>query len=388
MNISIIDYFRNNISYNYNISDYYNILVETITLFNNKSLELCNNINFDNKLVNVTVTFTIITLIQYAYIYYILGELSRLETRILNITEDMIKENIEKNIEKDNNNSNKRQCFGFNTKKTNNLLRRNPKRSTDNDNKNIARYGDSYLSKEEFLSFIKGVEKEDSVLRANNFINNWAIEKILIEKAELNLNEIQLKKINSLASEYRSSLLSEAYLEAIVNSSIKSEIDSIEIQTLYENNKSLFSLNDDIFKLVFIELPLDFSDTYQVRTKLKRYGRDDQNFLDSISYRYKNFSLTAKNWVTEKKLLEKFPFLTDYSVKSLKNYKFFQFKDSLSLYLIKILDYSKKGGISPIDNVLPTLEYMSLNKRKKELMLKIRSEILKDALHNNKLEIY
>ena len=63
MNISIIDYFRNNISYNYNISDYYNILVETITLFNNKSLELCNNINFDNKLVNVTVTFTIITLI-------------------------------------------------------------------------------------------------------------------------------------------------------------------------------------------------------------------------------------------------------------------------------------------------------------------------------------
>ncbi len=260
--------------------------------------------------------------------------------------------------------------------------------STDNDNKNIARYGDSYLSKEEFLSFIKGVEKEDSVLRANNFINNWAIEKILIEKAELNLNEIQLKKINSLASEYRSILLSEAYLEAIVNSSIKSEIDSIEIQTLYENNKSLFSLNDDIFKLVFIELPLDFSDTYQVRTKLKRYGRDDQNFLDSISYRYKKFSLTAKNWVTEKKLLEKFPFLTDYSVKSLKNYKFFQFKDSLSLYLIKILDYSKKGGISPIDNVLPTLEYMSLNKRKKELMLKIRSEILKDALHNNKLEIY
>ena len=120
----------------------------------------------------------------------------------------------------------------------------------------------------------------------------------------------------------------------------------------------------------------------------KRRENLGQNFLDSISYRYKNFSLTAKNWVTEKKLLEKFPFLTDYSVKSLKNYKFFQFKDSLSLYLIKILDYSKKGGISPIDNVLPTLEYMSLNKRKKELMLKIRSEILKDALHNNKLEIY
>lgn len=133
MNMSFINY-NNFTDYN-NILEYYNILVKTIILFNNKSLELFNNINFDNKLVNITVIFSIITLIQYAYIYYILGELSRLETRILNVTEDMIKENIEKNIEKDNINSNKRQCFGFNIKKTNNLPRRNPKRSTNNDNK-------------------------------------------------------------------------------------------------------------------------------------------------------------------------------------------------------------------------------------------------------------
>jgi len=31
---------------------------------------------------------------------------------------------------------------------------------------------------------------------------------------------------------------------------------------------------------------------------------------------------------------------------------------------------------------------MSINKRKKELMLSIKSEILKDALLNNKFEIY
>ena len=74
--------------------------------------------------------------------------------------------------------------------------------------------------------------------------------------------------------------------------------------------------------------------------------------------------------------------------RSLKNYNFFQFKDSLSLYLIKIKEFVKKGDISPIDYVLPTLEYMSLNKRKKELMLNIKTDILKDALEKNKLEIY
>ena len=259
---------------------------------------------------------------------------------------------------------------------------------TDDNSKNIARYGESFLSKEEFQSLIQGVKTNDSIPMVNSIINNWAIEKILIERAELNLNETKLQKIQSLADDYKSNLLSEAYLEALVNSTINLEVDSIEILNLYENNKSLFDLNEDIFKLVYVELPLDFSDTYVVRSKIKRFKRDDQIFLDSISFLFKNFLLTTEEWISQNSLIQKFPFLTNYNYRSLKNYNFFQFKDSLSLYLIKIKESVKKGDISPIDYVLPTLEYMSLNKRKKELMLSIKTDILKDALEKNKLEIY
>ena len=153
---------------------------------------------------------------------------------------------------------------------------------SDDNSKNIARYGESFLSKEEFLSLIKGVKINDSLSTANTIINNWAIEKILIERAELNLSEIKLQKIESLVEDYKSNMLSEAYLEALVNSSINLEVDSLEILSLYENNKSLFNLNEDIFKLVFVELPLDFSDTYEIRSKIKRLKSDDQIFLDSF----------------------------------------------------------------------------------------------------------
>ena len=258
----------------------------------------------------------------------------------------------------------------------------------DQDSLNIAKYGDTYLSKEEFVKMMDGVKKEDSILRANSVINNWAIEKILTERAELNLNEAKLQKIGSLVKEYKSSLLSEAYLEALINSTINLKIDSVEIQNFYEKNKALFKLNEDVFKLAFIELPLDFSDTYQIRSKIRRFKSEDKFFLDSISYRYKNSSLNNDKWISEKELRKKFPFINNYSYKSLKNYNFFQFKDSLSLYLIKIIELAEKGEISPINHVLPTLEYMSQNKRKKELMLSIKSEILRDALQNKKLEIF
>ena len=92
---------------------------------------------------------------------------------------------------------------------------------SDDKTKNIARYGESFLSKEEFQSLIQGVKINDSISMVNSIINNWAIEKILIERAELNLNETKLQEIKSLVDDYRSNMLSEAYLEALVNSSIK-----------------------------------------------------------------------------------------------------------------------------------------------------------------------
>ena len=262
------------------------------------------------------------------------------------------------------------------------------KMSGDEDSQNVARFNDSYLNKSDFSELMTNYSVDDSLVKANNVINNWAINKILIERAKLNLAESRLNEIESLVDDYRSDLLSDSYLEALVNSTINLEVDSSEIRSLYDTNKNLFLLNEDIYRLVFVELPQDFSDTYEVRKRVRRFNEKDQYFLDSISYRYDNYSFDTKTWVSEKKLLNEFDFLNSYSYRSLKNYNFYQYKDSLSLYLIKIVDSARKGEISPIENVLSTLEYMSLNQRKKEVMLKIKANILKDALLNNKLEIY
>ena len=260
--------------------------------------------------------------------------------------------------------------------------------TSDDDGQNVARFNDSYLNKSVFSELMADYSEEDSLVKAYNVINNWAISKILIERAKLNLTESRLDEIESLVEDYRSDLLSNSYLEALVNSTINLEVDSLEIQSLFDSNKNLFLLNDDIYRLIFIELPLDFSDTYEIRKRVRRFNEKDQYFLDSISYRYNDYSFDTETWVSKKKLLYEFDFLNSYSYRSLKNYNFYQYKDSLSLYLIKIVDSARKGEISPIENVLSTLEYMSLNQRKKEVMLKIKTNILKDALLNNKLEIY
>ena len=70
------------------------------------------------------------------------------------------------------------------------------KMTSDDDGQNVARFNDSYLNKSVFSELMADYSEEDSLVKAYNVINNWAISKILIERAKLNLTESRLSLIH------------------------------------------------------------------------------------------------------------------------------------------------------------------------------------------------
>jgi len=252
----------------------------------------------------------------------------------------------------------------------------------------IASYENSYLLKNEFLKLMNDVQIKDSLTKANYIINEWATEKILIDYARLNLEDKKIDTIEYLVQKYRSSLLTESYLEALINSEIDLKVDSLEIDSVFNTNKELFFLKNDIFKHIFIKIPLNFSDSDEVIKSFKNYRTNDQLFLDSISFRYSSFLLNNVSWSTQKEIRDNFYFIDDARFYTLKKNKFLKYEDSLGLYLIKIIDSRNSGEYSPKSYILPTLEYISLNNKKRMLSSKIKSEILSNAILKKKLEIY
>ena len=252
----------------------------------------------------------------------------------------------------------------------------------------IASYENSYLLKNEFLKLMNDVQIKDSLTRANYIINEWATEKILIDYARLNLDDKKIDTIEYLVQKYRSSLLTESYLEALINSEIDLKVDSLEIDSVFNTNKELFFLKNDIFKHLFIKIPLNFSDSDEVIKSFKNYRTNDQLFLDSISFRYSSFLLNNISWSTQKEIRDNFYFIDDTRFYTLKKNKFLKYEDSLGLYLIKIIDSRNSGEYSPKSYILPTLEYISLNNKKRMLSSKIKSKILSNAILKKKLEIY
>ena len=77
----------------------------------------------------------------------------------------------------------------------------------NNDEVLISRLGDSYLYEHQVTSLINSkLSSVDSLTFIQQYINNWAQEELLLQKAVLNINQDQLE-IDKRLESYRRSLL-------------------------------------------------------------------------------------------------------------------------------------------------------------------------------------
>ena len=254
----------------------------------------------------------------------------------------------------------------------------------------VARVNDSYLYKEDLKHIIpNNVSKADSTLLANNYINNWASNLLLMDKALLNLPEKQQESFNSLVKQYENDLYTKAYLEALVKRSIDTTVSKAEADTIYQRNKESFKLNDELLKLRYINLPQNAVNLEGIKSKFKKFEKNDKVFLDSIAVQFRSYSLNDSVWVRASQVIEKIPVAHESNKNQrLKKSNFVQLKDSLNLYLIQINDVLLRGDYAPLDYVKPTVIQIINNKRKLELIKEIENEITKDAIKNKQFEIY
>lgn len=260
--------------------------------------------------------------------------------------------------------------------------------SNFNESNYVARFGENYLSKEKFYQLIGNYQRSDSLTKANEVINEWALKEILLSRASLNLDQKKLDSLSQLADEFKNTLYVDYYVEALLNVKTNLEIDSLEIDSIYNLRKNQMQLNASIYKYLIIEISKDFSDLNKVKQSVLRFSTEDQKYIDSISNRFKTYKIKNKNWSNDRQLIKDLNFISRNRLIDLKKSKFYQFEDSLSLYLIKIIDSKTQGDISPKSYVVSTLKQMILNERKAIIMSQLKNGILNEAIMNNKFEIY
>ncbi|MBK77750.1 MAG: peptidylprolyl isomerase [Flavobacteriaceae bacterium] len=254
----------------------------------------------------------------------------------------------------------------------------------------IARVEDKYLYKSDIkLKFNSFDNKKDSILKVRNFIDKWARKNLLYQKALINLPEYRIDNLENLINNYRYDLYGSVYKEKLLKKALDTLSLEKKINLFYEENYDIFKLNESLYKIRFIQFPIDNVDKNEIIKSFIRYNKIDKKFLDSLSYQFNNKIFSDSNWITKKKLINSVPFINNNNLKKyVKKMNYFEYKDSLELYLLYMLDYKKNGEIAPLSHVISSVKNIILNKNKIEFSKIIDRDIIQDAIKSKKFEIY
>ncbi|MCB0460215.1 MAG: peptidyl-prolyl cis-trans isomerase [Flavobacteriaceae bacterium] len=257
------------------------------------------------------------------------------------------------------------------------------------DRKAAARVFDIVLYEEDMLKILpKGLNPEDSALFVKTYINRWAQEQLMLQKAKINLREDE-EEINELVDQYKQDLLINRYKEAIVAQELDTLITSEDIEEFYNANKDIFKLNEELVKIRYIQYGNNVINPKEFAKLFKADDNEDDQKLMEQELQLKSYNLNDSIWIRYDDVMKHISFLKDDNKDKYlrKNYAFEQEEDE-STYLVKVKDVLLRNEIAPMSYTIPTIKQMILHKRKLELIRKIEETLTNDAIKNKELQIY
>ncbi len=242
------------------------------------------------------------------------------------------------------------------------------------------------LFKTDFINILpKNIHKIDSHVMAKSYIHDWAINKLLLEKAKNNSSSQTMNQINGLVKDYRESLLINNYKEQLIKQKLDTVITEEELKEFYLSNKENFKLNEELVKIKFLHIDNNINDKNKILALFKSDDILDLEELEKQELSFKFHQFNDSIWRELDNVLLKLPFSKK---KLLKKTKFIQKQDSLGLYLVAVKDVLERNSTAPLSYVTSTIEQMILHNRKIQLIRKIEKTIIKDAIQNNNFKIY
>lgn len=258
------------------------------------------------------------------------------------------------------------------------------------DRKVVVRVNESFLYEDDIRALInENTSAEDSAIIVSNYINRWATQQLLIDRAELNLPQSQQQEFGELVNNYRNELYTNAYTDAVVSRDLDTSLNREDVERYYEKNKENFILNEDLVKLRYINIAKNSNNLDDIKRKIERFNEEDQQDLLNMALQFKNYSLNDSVWVKTKTVYDKIgPLSVEDRSSLLKKSNFMELQDSLNVYLVYVNDVLSRNEQAPMEYASATIREILLNKRKQALIKELEKDITKDAIENNEFEIF
>jgi len=227
----------------------------------------------------------------------------------------------------------------------------------------------------------------DSTLIVSSYISGWGRDRLLVRKANENLNDDV--DIDRLVENYRSSLVLNLYKENLLKEELDTNITIQEMKAYYAENKERYELKDNIARCYYIKVERDVPE----RSSLNRWWtlRKDTYYSNLVNYAKKygvEYSMNDSIWIEFSELEAKLPkgaFKDKYYRKGDKD---IYVKDRNYRYYLRLNEVRSAKKSAPFSYIQDDLSKVILKKKKMELLKKTEEEEYERALNKNNIEIY
>lgn len=232
-----------------------------------------------------------------------------------------------------------------------------------------------------------GLSARDSITLAENYINKWVQNEILIQKAKESLKSDE-QDFSRQLDEYRNSLLLFTLEQKLVGQYLDTVVTDDEIRAYFDQNREQFELKGNIVKFDFIKINKKSRYIREFRNLLKSSGPDNIIKLSAFAEKNATDYWFATEWVSFSELLKEMPLEVDNQALFLRRSQYAEAEDDEFIYLLRINDYKTSDSISPVEFEKDKIRNIILNARKIELIDRKRQEFIDNAFKDDKAKIY
>ena len=197
------------------------------------------------------------------------------------------------------------------------------------------------------------------------------------------------KDFQKQLEDYRKTLIIYSYEKELIRQKLDTNVAQEEIKAFYEENKQNFNLRDDILKVRYLKVAKNAPQIKKIRKVYKSSKTEDVAKLKEYAHQFaETFFLNDNQWILFDELLDEVPLDVNNREGFLKNIKHVELEDSLSYYFVYIKDYRLENDVAPLSFEKLNIKNIIINKRKLNLMNRIKNELYQEALMNKDIEIY
>lgn len=254
----------------------------------------------------------------------------------------------------------------------------------------VARVENAYLYKDELADILtQATTRQDSIERAEAYINSWIRKQLLIQEAskKIDINEAEVER---KILDYRFSLIAYEYQSYYIKQNLDTALSPGDIETYYMQNIDNFVLKQNIVQAVFMKVPKTAPRTNRIKDLILSQKEKDQNELRSYCLSFSTaYHLSDSAWMVFDELVKNSPLAEiPNKIQFLKANRYYETSDDSYLYFLKVGKYRISDNISPLEFVKDDIRNIILNKRKVELAKKLEDEVYNKAVSSKKFEVY